>query len=221
MIAFGASPMRAQDSQGSYSHMAPLEQYLMDRNAEIALARSAAPEAVSRNAKVLVLGPHGFETAVEGTNGFVCMVGRAWDGPFDNPEFWNPRIRAAQCHNAVAARTIVPIYLKRAEMATAGMSKEQMINAQKAAVAKNELPALELGAMAYMMSKDTYLTDQGSHNLPHVMFYAPTTDGASWGADLPNSPVLLVPQDTTVPVATFLVVVAKWSDGTPAIGKHN
>jgi hypothetical protein len=58
--------------------MAPIEQYLMtDRDAEIALARSSAPESISRDAEVLVLGRHGFETAVKGKNGFVCIVGRS------------------------------------------------------------------------------------------------------------------------------------------------
>lgn len=55
--------------------MAPLEQYLIqDRKAEIALAQSAAPESISRDAEVLVLGRHGYETAVKGKNGFVCIV---------------------------------------------------------------------------------------------------------------------------------------------------
>lgn len=34
----------AQDATTAYPKMAPIEQYLMDRDAEIALARSAAPD---------------------------------------------------------------------------------------------------------------------------------------------------------------------------------
>ena len=53
----------AQDAKTPYPNMAPIEQYLMtDQGAEIALARSAAPESISRDAEVLVLGRHGFET---------------------------------------------------------------------------------------------------------------------------------------------------------------
>jgi hypothetical protein len=52
----------AQDATTAYLNMAPIEQYLMDRTAEIALARSAAPESISRDAEILVLGRHGFET---------------------------------------------------------------------------------------------------------------------------------------------------------------
>ncbi len=69
----------AQNVATPYPNMAPIEQYLMtDRAAEIALARSAAPESISRDAEVLVLGRHGFETAVKGKNGFVCIVERSW-----------------------------------------------------------------------------------------------------------------------------------------------
>lgn len=76
-----------------YAKMAPVDQYLMaDRAAEIALARSAAPESISHDAEVQVLGRHGFETAVKGTNGFVCIVGRSWTSAAD-ADFWNPKVR--------------------------------------------------------------------------------------------------------------------------------
>src|ERR1700756_4396524 len=62
-----------------YTKMAPIDQYLMtDQTAEIALARSAAPESIARDAEVQVLGRHGFEMVVKGKNGFVCIVGRGW-----------------------------------------------------------------------------------------------------------------------------------------------
>jgi hypothetical protein len=70
---------QAQDPKAPYASMAPLDQYLMvDRDAELAMSRSAAPEAISRDADVLVLGRHGYETAVKGKNGFVCVVERSW-----------------------------------------------------------------------------------------------------------------------------------------------
>ncbi|HLW76455.1 MAG TPA: hypothetical protein VKS01_05705 [Bryobacteraceae bacterium] len=40
----------------------------------IALARSAAPAAISQDAGVMLLGRHGYETAIRGKNGFVCIV---------------------------------------------------------------------------------------------------------------------------------------------------
>ena len=81
---------QAEDAK-THTSMAPLDQYMMaDPNAEIALARSAAPESISRDAEVMVLGRHGYETVEKGKNGFVCIVERSWMAPFDDPEFLNP-----------------------------------------------------------------------------------------------------------------------------------
>jgi len=215
--------VRAEDRATTYSSMAPVEQYLMtDRNAEIALARSAAPEAISRDATILVLGRHGYETAVEGKNGFVCAVERAWMGPFDGNfavNFWNPNIRGPLCFNPPAARSVLPITYKRTEMILAGKSKAQIIDALKAAYENKELPPLEPGAMSYMMSKDQYLTDNGDHHwMAHLMFYTPLMDGAVWGADVPKSPVMLNPQFSGAPepIDVFMVPAGRWSDGTAA-----
>jgi hypothetical protein len=216
VIALGAiSPMQGQ-SKTQYPSMAALDRYLMpDRNSEIALARSAAPDSISHDAKVLVLGPHGYETAVEGKNGFVCVVERGWMAPFDNAEFWNPKIRGPLCFNPPAARSILPITYKRTEMVLAGESKAQVMEGIKI-FAKKELPALEPGALTYMLSKDAYLSDSGDHNLAHLMFYAPLMDGAVWGADLPKSPVMLNPQFAMEGIDVFLVLTGMWSDGTLA-----
>lgn len=212
-----ARQIQAQSGKTPYPTMAPAEQYLMDRDTEIALARSAAPESISRDAKVVVLGRHGYETAVEGTNGFVCAVERSWMSQFDQPDFWNPKLRGAICYNPPAARSIVPIANMRAQLVMAGLSKEQMISRIKAAYAKKELPTLEPGSMAYMMSKDAYLTDDGSHNMAHLMFYTPLMDGANWGAGLDKSPVYLIPVlKGPEPIDVFIVATGKWSDGTPA-----
>ena len=77
---------QTQDAERPYPKMLPLSQYLMDRNAAIALARSAAPESISKDASVLVLTPNGWETAVKGTNGFVCMAGPSWTASIDSSE---------------------------------------------------------------------------------------------------------------------------------------
>lgn len=213
----GSFQMRAQESKTPYPAMAPLEQYLMpDRDAEIALARSAAPESISRDAKILVLGRQGYETAVEGKNGFVCVVERAWMSPADSAGFWNPKIRGPICFNPQAVRSILPITYKKTEVALAGKSKAQIIEWMKDACAKGELPAPEPGAMSYMMSKGAYLTDDGGHNLAHLMFYTPVMEAAGWGADVPNSPVMLAQKGPPEPFSMFIVPVGKWSDGTPA-----
>ena len=217
----------AQDATGPYPNMAPLEQYLMDRDAEIALARSAAPDAISHDASVIVLTRHGYETAVQGKNGWVCWVGRGWMAMFDHPEFWNPKVRAAECINPPAARSVLPYAYKRTELLLAGHSMQEVIATIKAAIDKKELPALEQGTVSYMMSKDSYLSDYGGHNAPHMMFFETAKDGAAWGANLTNSPVLAVnywyisaeayPQLKSFPtLSVFLVGVTKWSDGTSA-----
>src|SRR5260221_12123812 len=134
-----AQDTRARDTQSPYPSMAPIEQYRMDRDAEIALARSAAPPSISRDAEVLVLGQRNFETAVHGTNGFVCLVGRAFAGPLNNPEFWSPKNRSPICLNAPGARSLLPYAVKQAGMALAGASKAQITEAIRTAVANNEL----------------------------------------------------------------------------------
>lgn len=203
----------------AYSSMASIEQYLMpDRNAEIALARSAAPEAISADAKVLVLGWRGYETAIEGRSGFVCVVERSWTAPFNSAEFWNPKVRVPMCFNPAAARTILPLTIKRTQMVLAGLSKTQMIDSIKAEFDNKELPVPDPGAMCYMMSRAGYLNDSLGHYVPHLMFYFPLTDKASWGADLPDSPVTLNPQfqGGPEPITEFVIAVGKWSDGTAA-----
>src|SRR6201987_139371 len=212
----GMEQGQGQAPKTAYPSMAPLDQYLMaDRNAEIALARSAAPDAISGDAKILILGRHGYETAVEGKNGFVCVVERGWMSPSDAPEFWNPKLRGPICFNPPAARSVLPTTYKRTEMVLAGRTKAESIEGNKAAFEKGELPPLEPGAMSYMMSKGAYLTDDGGHNLAHLMFYTPPLDGKVWGADLPKSPVMLIPQfKGAQPIDVFIVPVSRWSDGS-------
>ncbi len=207
---------QAQDGKASYPSMAPIDQYMTERNAEIALARTAAPKSISADATVLFLGTHGYETAVKGTNGFVCIVERAWMSPFQHPEFWNPKNRSPICYNPAAARSILPYTFKRTELVLAGLSKPQMLDRIKAAVASKELPMPEPGAMSYMLSKEQYLSDAVGHWYPHLMFHIPKTDGASWGANLDGSPVLFDTRELPEPETIFFLPVGTWSDGSPA-----
>jgi len=148
--------------------MAPIEQYLMDRDAEIALARSAAPESISRDAEILILGRHGFETTVKGKNGFVCIMERSWTSAPADPDFWNPKVRTPICYNAAAARSFLPRNLKRTDLILAGRTKGQVDETIVGAGDKKELPAIESGAMCYMMSKQGYGGDSVKHWPPHL-----------------------------------------------------
>jgi hypothetical protein len=208
----------ALDAKTQYPSMAPVDRYLMaDRNAEIALARSAAPTSIASDATILVFEKGGYQTAVEGKNGFTCLVERAWMSPFDSPEFWNPKMRGPICYNPAAVRTILPYTVNRTKLVLTGLSKEQMRENITAAIAKNELPMPEAGAMSYMMSKDGNLGDSVGHWCPHLMFHVPKAN-ANWGADLTGSPVLFNDQyrDVPEPETIFMVTVSQWSDGTAA-----
>jgi hypothetical protein len=212
-----AQGIAAQNAKPQYPSMAPLDQYLIaDGKAEIALARTAAPKSISAEATIMVLGPHAYETAVTGTNGFVCIVERAWMSPFGHPEFWNPKNRSPICYNPAAARSILPYTFKRTELALARLSNSRMLESIKAAVANKELPMPEPGAMSYMMSKEQYLNDAVGHWFPHLMFHIPKTDGATWGANLDGSPVVTDPREIPEPQTIFFVPVGTWSDGTAA-----
>jgi hypothetical protein len=191
VVGLGAAgQVQAQDVKAPYPNMAPLDQYLMERNAEIALAWSAAPESISRDAEVRVLGRHGYETAVKGKNGFVCLVERSWMSPFDFPEFWNPKMRGPICFNPPAVRSILPLTFKRTELVLAGLSKSQIIDGIKAFDVK-ELPALEPGAMCYMTSKQGYLNDSARHWVPHLMGRHTNEDLVATISRLPRANLVL------------------------------
>lgn len=206
---------QAQDAQVTYVKIAPIEQYLMDRNAEIALARSAAPPSISHEAEVLVLGRKGYETAVKGKNGFVCVVERSWMAPFDDPEFLNPDQRLPLCLNPPAARTHLLLTFETTELALAGLTKDQIFERIKAAFEDKELPLPEPGSMCYMMSKQQYFSAKVGNADPHLMFWFPRDEKVDWGADASDSPVN-VHQYSPQPITEFSISVSKWSDGTPA-----
>lgn len=209
----------AQDAKKAESaSMAPIEQYRMTSQAdEIALARSAAPTSISGEAEVLVLGNHGYETAVKGKNGFTCLVLRSWANSFGDAEFWNTRVRSPICYNPAAVSSVLPVDLEKTQWALAGLSEAQMRAQSKSSGAAHKVPAP--GAMSFMMSKQQHLNETDRHWHPHVMLYQPHTDVATWGANLPGSPVMGF-DGPTDEAMTFVVPVVKWSDGTPAAEMH-
>lgn len=197
-----------------FPNMAPVASYrAASRSDEIVLARSAAPESISKDAEILVLGEHGYETAVKGKNGFVCLVERSWFASYSDPQFWNPGLRGPDCYNAAAASSVLPGNLERTQWALAGLSKTDMIARAKSSAAAHQTPAP--GSIGYMMSKQQHLTDPAGHWHPHLMFFQPHTEESAWGANLAGSPVMVSegePDELTV----FVVPVGQWSDGTSA-----
>jgi hypothetical protein len=218
VVLAAARLVPAQDAKTLYPAMAPVNQYMIaDRNTEIALARSAAPKSISDQAEILVLGEHGYETAVKGTNGFTCMVERPWTAGANDPDFWNPKVRSPFCLNAQAVETYLPLTIMKTNLALAGKSKPQIVAAIQSALEEKKLPPMASGAMCYMMSKQGYLNNADGHWHPHLMFFAPSTKPEAWGANLDNSPIVAV-QDTEDRMTIFMVPLARWSDGTPDSG---
>jgi hypothetical protein len=207
----------ADAAKPAYPVRAPLEQYrAASASEEIALSRSAAPISISGDASVLTLGDHGYETALKGKNGFVCLVQRSWAAGYDDAEFWNPKLRSPICFNSAAARTVLPAYLERTGWAIAGVSKADMIKRTSAELAANRIATPEPGAVAFMMSKQGYLGDVAGHWHPHLMFFLAHADAGDWGADLHGSPVFAA-RDDSERITTFFVLLPTWSDGTPAV----
>jgi len=195
--------------------MAPLAQYLMQETDEIALAKSAAPKAISDQADVMVLRKDGYVTVAKGSNGFLCLVERGWAGGTDFSDFWNPKQRAPNCFNEAATKTFAQIYLMKTRLVLAGKSKKEIVSETAAAMDSKVLPPLAPGAMCYMMSKDQYLNDQDKNWHPHLMFFAAGDVGKSWGAGLSGSP-LMAANDPEERVTIFMMMADHWSDGTPA-----
>jgi hypothetical protein len=206
-VASAAQPAAAP----AYPRPASLQVYRLAPADEIALARTAAPASISGKAEVLAMGAAGYETAVKGSNGFVCLVQRSWGTSFDDPEFWSPKVRSPMCFNARAAKSVLPAYLERTRWVLAGLDKAQVMARDKAAEARRSGPLT--GSMCFMMSKQGYLADAVGHAHPHLMFFLPHTEGAAWGANLPASPVA-AEQAGPKGMTTFFVTVSKWSDGT-------
>src|SRR5271170_119788 len=138
LVSYAQTPGADPRPKGAdYPVMAPLEKYLIaDRDAEIALARSAAPPAISSDATVMVLTRQGYQMAVTGKNGFVCLVDRSWTSVFDDPGYWNPKIRGPVCLNAPAVRSALPVELRLTELALARTPKDAILARMKASIAK-------------------------------------------------------------------------------------
>jgi hypothetical protein len=205
---------RADAGAARYPSMAPLEQYQMTSEAEIVLARSAAPPSVSGDAEVLVLGNKGYQTAVKGKNGFVCLVVRSWFAGFDHDEFWNPNLRSPNCFNPPSVRSVVQNYLERTKWVLAGVPKADMFARTKDAIASHQFALPEAGAMTFMMSKAQFTSDADKHWHPHLMFFVADSPPKAWGANLPGTGIY-GDRGEPDPITIYIVPVPKWSDGEP------
>jgi hypothetical protein len=190
----------------------PLGEYMMPRDAEVALARSAAPDNISGRATIKVLTASGYAVAAQGDNGFVCMVLRGWAAPTYTPAqfldfVYSARIRAPICFNPAAARTVLPYQELRAKLAMEGKNPAQIADGVQAAYAKGELPRMETVAFAYMWSGDQYLGDGIGAFHPHMMVYTPYYENSMLGSNEFGRLLPFVSDDAGTPFAVTVIPV--------------
>lgn len=188
----------------------PLSEYMMPQDAEIALARSAAPANVSDRATIKVLNESGFEVAIEGDNGFVCVVMRAWSAPTYTPAafldfvYYAP-LRAPICFNPVAAETMMRYYELRTELGLQGKNPDEIADGIEAAYGKGELPRIETVSFAYMWSADQDLGPGIGHWHPHMMVFTPYYENSMLGGNEFGGTLPFVSDDAGTPFAVTLI----------------
>ena len=206
LLAMIATPLAAQ---GKYP---PVDAYLMPRDAEIALARSAAPPALADRASVKVLTKSGFEVAQEGDNGLVCLVMRGFSAPTYTPAafraiVYDPTIHAPICFAAPAVRAVLPYYELRTKLALAGKDPDQITEALQAAYVKGELPRRDGATFAYMFSSHQHLGPGIGAWHPHMMVFVPYADAATVGATPFGETLPTVTDDAGTPFAVVVIPV--------------
>lgn len=206
LASLGATALGAQS--GSYP---PLSEYLMARDAEIALARSAAPASISTRATIKVLTSSGYQVASPGDNGSVCLVLRGFSAPSYTPAqfrdlVYDATVRAPICFTAPAAKTALPYYELRTRLAMAGKGPDQIGRAVEAAYASGELPRREAVSFAYMWSAHQHLGPPGAWH-PHMMVFAPNYDNTMVGGNAFGTPLPQLSDDAGTPFAVVVIPV--------------
>lgn len=211
LAALATVPAANVAAQGS-KHYPPIGEYLMDRSAEIALAKSAAPENVSEHATIKVLTKSGFVVAQRGDNGNVCLVMRAFSAPTYTPAryrdlVYDPTVRAPICFTAPAARTAMPYYELRTTLGMEGKSPDRIADAVQAAYVRGALPRREAPAFAYMLSAHQHLGPGIGAWHPHVMVFAPYYENDMVGGNPFGSPLPQVSDDAGTPFTVVVIPV--------------
>ena len=206
--ALTASNSTAQSSR----QYPPVSAYFMDRSAEVALARSAAPANISDRATIKVLTPLGFEIAQPGDNGNVCMVMRAFSAPTYTPAqfrdlVYDTTVRAPICFTAPAARTALPYYELRTKLAMDGKTPDQISAALQEAYVRGTLPRRDAVTFAYMWSAHQHLGPGIDAWHPHMMIFAPYYENAMVGGNAFGSPLPQVTDDGGTPFTVVVIPV--------------
>jgi hypothetical protein len=189
-----------------------LSEYMMQRDAEVALAKSAAPANISEHATIRVLTNSGYQVVREGDNGFVCMVMRGWTAPTYTPAqfrelVYDPTVRAPICFDPNASRTVMPYYELRSKLAMENKTPDQIAEGIQAAYAKGALPRREAVSFAYMWSADQNLGGPVGHWHPHMMVFSPYYENATLGNNEFARPIPFVSDDGGTPFAVVVIPV--------------
>lgn len=214
LFGLSAMGMYAQDTK-----YAPLGEYMMSQDAEVSLAKSAAPASISDHATIKVFTSSGYRVVHEGDNGFVCMVMRGFTGaptftplPVRTYIAYDPKTRAPICFDPQAARTVLPYYEFRNKLGLEGKSPEQVAEAVQAAYINGEIPQRHEVSFAYMWSADQILGPAG-HWHPHMMVFAPYYVNSMLGGNEDPHHLPAVGDDSGTPFAVITIPV----DGTLAV----
>jgi hypothetical protein len=207
LLSFTVSAVWAQSPK-----YPPLAEYMMPRDAEMALARSAAPAKISERATIKVLTTSGYRVAREGDNGFVCMVMRGWTAPTYTPAqlrdlVYDPKLRAPICFDPAASRTVMPFYELRTALGMEGKTPDQIAEGVQAAYVKGALPKRDGVTFAYMWSADQNLGPEVGHWHPHMMVFAPYFENSMLGGNEFGSPLPFVSDDAGTPFAVVIIPV--------------
>ncbi len=190
----------------------PIDKYLMPRDAEIALAKSAAPASLADHATIKVLTRSGYVVAREGDNGAVCMVMRGFSAPTYTPAqfrdlVYDPTVHAPICFTAPAARTAMPYYELRTRLAMEGKTPDQIAESLQSAYVRGELPRRDGVTFAYMWSAHQHLGPGIGAWHPHMMVFAPYTENSMVGGNEFGSPLPQVSDDAGTPFTVVVVPV--------------
>ena len=210
LLPVAGVPVHAQTAVSGY----PVKPVPLADTAELALAISAAPSELSRNATVYTVRDGKVTTIRQGTNGSACMVARDFHAGSLYPICFNPE----------GTRTVMKRELMQLRLRTLGVAEDSIDRAVDAAYARGELEAPREMALAYMMSpRQVLFSNSGATGRrvgpwhPHLMFYVPGATPAKFGlAEGADEPLQFSSPGT--PRAEVVVKVQRWADGTPVGG---
>jgi hypothetical protein len=182
---------------------------LLPREREVALARTAAPAAVSRDATIMVLTERGFETAVKGSNGVTCVVNRS-----------HPQSLEPHCFDAEGSATILPMELKRTELLREGKSAAEIDGEIAAGLLDGTYRLPRRPAMSYMMSPQQVLYSDEGRKVgkwkPHLMIYYPHLASADLGLGGPPSTEAALVVDEGKATSNIMIVLETFAGADTA-----